>query len=251
MHLLPIVADSSKNLYFALMSERLVSLLTEGGYLPVSFLLNGHGSLLDALKEAKAIGAKEAITYLEPEERDVSFAKENGIGLFLVGRRSPFPEVRSVYTDDKKGGRLAAEYLLGKKAASYMYIGLDGSECSIRRYEGFREALAKKGKECSAVSAQDFTLSGLRDCLLKGKVGIFVYNDEILFNIALMLRRFNLGKAKVELIGYDGISRDYECIGNYPSICFSYKDISRSVYDMLTGKIPDREIVHDVALYRV
>ena len=156
-----------------------------------------------------------------------------------------------MYTDDKKGGRLAAEYLLGKKAASYMYIALDGSECSIRRYEGFREALAKKGKECSSVSAQDFTLSGLRDCLLKGKVGIFVYNDEILFNIALMLRRFNLGKAKVELIGYDGISRDYECIGNYPSICFSYKDISRSVYDMLTGKIADREIVHDVALYRV
>lgn len=251
MHLLPIVADSSKNLYFALMSERLVSLLTEGGYLPVSFLLNGHGSLLDALKEAKAIGAKEAITYLEPEERDVSFAKENGIGLFLVGRRSPFPEVRSVYTDDKKGGRLAAEYLLSKRAASYMYVGLEGSECSVRRYEGFRDTLAKKGKECSLVLVQDFTLSCLRENLGKGKVGLFIYSDEILFNIALMLRRFNLGKAKVELIGYDGISRDYECIGNYPSICFSYKDVSRSVYDMLTGKVTDREIVHDVALYRV
>ncbi len=251
MRLLPIVADSSKNLYFALMSERLVSLLTAGGYIPVSFLLNGHRSLMEALGEAKAIGADKVITYLEPREEDVAYCRDNAVSLFLVGRRSSYPEVRCVYTDDFKGGRLAAEYLLGKRASSYVYAGFKGSECSYRRLEGFRKAIAEKDKEVKEIDASEVTLPFIKQLLQKGRIGMFVYSDEILFNIALMLRRFGIPKEKVELIGYDGISRDYECIGNYPSVCFSYEAISQSVFDMVTGKSGEREVMHDVTLYRV
>lgn len=53
------------------------------------------------------------------------------------------------------------------------------------------------------------------------------------------------------MIGYDGVSRDFEYIGNFPSICFSYEDIAKSVRDIAKGKTEEKEIVHDVSLYRV
>lgn len=251
MKIVSIVADSTKNLYFALMSDKLVSLLTGDGYLVVSYLLNGSRTLFEALTEGNAIGIKECISYLEPTEKDVDYALSNGINLYLVGRRSRFTSVRSVYTDDVKGGRLAAEFLVAKQCESFVYAGLPGSECSVRREQGFAQYLEFKNREYEMVRVEDITLCFLKRKLEKGRLGVFVYSDEVLFNLMLLFKRFRIPKGKIEMIGYDGVSRDFECIGNFPSICFSYDEIAQSVRDMVEGRTKEREIVHNVSLYRV
>lgn len=53
------------------------------------------------------------------------------------------------------------------------------------------------------------------------------------------------------MIGYGGSVGIFECIGNFPSICFSYKDIAKSVRDMVERKTEEKEIVHYFSLYRV
>ena len=82
-------------------------------------------------------------------------------------------------------------------------------------------------------------------------MGLFVLFIRGVINLLLLFKRFRIPKGKIEMIGYDGVSRDFECIGNFPSICSSYEDIAKSVRDMVEGKTEEKEIVHYVSLYRV
>lgn len=51
-------------------------------------------------------------------------------------------------------------------------------------------------------------------------MGLFVLFRQGVINLLLLFKRFQIPYGKIEMIGYDGVSRDFECIGNFPSICF-------------------------------
>lgn len=62
----------------------------------------------------------------------------------LKGLKTP-----SVCNDDQAIGRLAAEHLLARRFESFAFSGYPGEPWSERRFEGFCEALANAGCDCS------------------------------------------------------------------------------------------------------
>ena len=79
------------------------------------------------------------ISFNEFSEKAVEISKINNIPLVLLGRISAFDYVDSIFTDDKKGGNLAFNYLVNESKKKLLYIEESRSEASLRRLAGFQK----------------------------------------------------------------------------------------------------------------
>lgn len=87
--------------------------------------------------------------------------------------------------------------------------------------DGKKVSRRKQGNATANTKRLDISLGYLNNKLEKGWMGLFVLFIRGVINLLLLFKRFRIPKGKIEMIGYDGVSRDFECIGNFPSICFS------------------------------
>lgn len=247
-----IFCDSIRNLYISLMTEKIVYYLTINNITACTFCKFDQNVNINDINKCKTIGIKKIISFLEVSNEVINYAHEIGISVFIIGRKLDNENCSCVYTNDFKGGYLAAEYLIKNGAKEFTYIGFENNECSIRRFQGFQKKIFEEFGEIEIKELFDYQLKrNVFNDILGQQKGIFIYCDELLMNFVAALKRNNFEFNSNTIIGYDGISRFFEGISSYSSITFNYESIALAVVNMAIGKDATTDKEFDVFVHEV
>jgi LacI family transcriptional regulator len=237
-----LIINNVKNYYFSIMNDRLLYYLREEGYLANIICLYGNAFNTSIVKECIYQRVDMIVTFVEPTKEALELVHINHLPLIMCGRKISKKYCDTLYTDDLKGGALAADYLLRKGAETFIYLHVDGSECSVRRYLGFKRRLAEEKDEFTLkkIRAEDFD-SKIEEIRSYPSLGIFAYNDEHLFILLdkLKQRRFDL--SQIHFIGYDGVCKNMSGTIKIPSIAFDYDAMAHEVVKLIKDKKDENE----------
>lgn len=251
--LIALVINNMKNYYFTIMSEKIMYLLKKEGYSCVIICLYGNSFTSETVKECIYQRVDGIVSFVEPTKESLEFVKLNNIPFLMLGRKIDDDYCDMLYTDDEKGGEIAAKYLVEQNCTNFLYINVGGSECANRRYQGFSNYLRniKKTRKFRKINIEDFDeyISNLNEI---NNLGIFCYNDENAFNILELLDKSNIDKNKIKIIGYDAVSQNINGTLKIPSVGFDYKCIAKTVSYCVTTNLTKREKISmcfDVKLF--
>jgi LacI family transcriptional regulator len=175
-----------------------------------------EASYLDLVRSNQLAGAIYCLgDEMSPILGELNRAVEEGVAVVLV--HSPMPRVPTVCADNRQGGRLAAEHLLGLGHRSIgMVSALPLDEGMADREAGFLDALRDAGlnvdRSSIPVMYGDHQIEGGRRATTEllthhaGLTGIFVLNDLMALGALEAVRA--LGKRipeDVSVVGFDDI----------------------------------------------
>lgn len=251
--LIALVINNISNYYFIHMSEKLMYYLKKDGYVCVLINLFGDKFTSDTVKECIYQRVDGIISFVEPTQESLEFLKLNKLSFLMLGRRIKDDYCEMLYTDDNKGGELAAKYLADKGCKNFVYVNINGSECATRRYKGFIHYLryVHKTTKFKKVNIEDFK-SNLENLRGLEKLGIFCYNDEHAFMVIDILRKNGFDLSQIEIIGYDAISQNLLGTNEIASIGFDYSLIAKTASYCITTNPTEREKIcmcFDVRVY--
>ena len=223
-----LVINNVRNYYFTIINDKLLYYLRAEGYLANIICLYGNDFDAAVVKDCLYQRVDTIITFVEPTKEALELVSMNHTPLIVCGRKVSKKHCDSLYSDDLKGGALAADYLLRKGAKNFVYVNVRGSECSTRRYEGFKRRLASMNPPYSVkkINIEDFD-GRIEELSRYQDLGIFAYNDEHLFIILDKLRQRSIDASPIRFIGYDGICRHISGTIKIPSISFDYDAMVR------------------------
>ena len=111
-----LIFDSFLNPYFAYMGEKLRHKLNEKGFDIIVLNTNEYSKVdEDIIKKIINRKSDAIISFNEIEDKAIELCKLNNIEIILIGRVSSSSMLSFFYTDDLKGGELAATYLFKQK----------------------------------------------------------------------------------------------------------------------------------------
>ena len=251
-----IIIDNILNPYFSIMIEKIIIKLKK--YECYGIIIPIKRNTLNREVVAQCISQRldGIITFVEPKEEAIELANLNKIKMVLLGRVIDDPSVRCIYTDDKKGGMIAGEYLIKRNHKKILYVGYKQIECSNRRLEGLQEAIDRENREndsnieLATISFIDLKRSFVKK-VLEGYDGIFSFNDQIYCQISKIVNKENL---KVDVVGYDALSKRYELASDIVSIDYDYDAMVSEIIKILMGDMKGNEdtsknSMFDVSLY--
>ena len=223
-----LVINNVRNYYFSIINDKLLFYLRAEGYLPSIICLFGNDFDAEIVKDCLYQRIDTIVTFVEPTKEALELASMNHLPVIVCGRKVSKRYCDSLYTDDIKGGGLAADYLIKKGAENFVYINVKGSECSSRRFEGFKNVLSMKKPHCPVkkINIEDFEPK-IDDIMKMPNLGLFAYNDEHLYIVFEKLSQRNLDYSHVRFIGYDGVCEHIFGTIKIPSIAFDYDAIAR------------------------
>lgn len=248
-----LVINNIKNHYYQIINDRLVYHLRNEGYLVNIICLFGNDFDSDIVKECIYERADSIITFVEPTKEALDLVEINHLPLIFCGRKVPKKYGDTLYTDDVKGGKIAADYLIKQGCENFVYINVKGSECSKRRFKGFKDELVSKNPSFSPkkVNIEHFD-EKLNEFINQKNLGIFAYNDEHLYIILDKLESRGIDHSKIKFIGYDDVKKHVLGTKRYPSIGFDYEKIAVECVKLIklerSGKSRHKEICFDVNL---
>jgi LacI family transcriptional regulator len=120
----------------------------------------------------------------------------------------PREDEHCMYTDNLQGGRLAAQYLIGKGVSNPSYIAVDPpAQANADRHTGFSNELVRHGcNEGVTYHAQLSEIDGYRvglDIIAQRKTdGVFCYCDDIAVGVTRAIREHG---ASIRVVGFDGV----------------------------------------------
>ena len=242
--LIALVINNIYNYYFMIMSEKIIYYLKKEGYLCVIISLYGNEFTSETVKECIYQRVDGIVSFVEPTKESLDFVKLNQIPFLMLGRKINDKYCDMIYTDDIEGGKKAAEYLVNKGCKNFLYINVNGSECSQRRYQGFKDYLKLEVKttKYKKVDIENFRLFILDNKNLEN-LGIFCYNDEHAFIVMDTLNSVGVDINKVNIIGYDAVSSNIKGTIKVPSIGFDYNLIAKTASYCITTPFREREKV--------
>ena len=137
-----------------------------------------------------------------------------GIPVVLFNRALADTRLSSVTTDNAKGGRMLADYLVSTGHRSIAYIaGLSGASTQIDREAGFRAGLQAAGQDLCARAEGNFSYPDAQRAARAlfarpdRPDAVFVANDHMAFAVMDVLR-FELGlrvPQDVSVVGFDDV----------------------------------------------
>lgn len=228
-HLIGIIINNIQNFYFTIMSNKLTYYLKKEGYLSVIIPLFGNEFNVDVVKECVYQRVDGIISFVEPTEESLDVVKINKIPFLMLGRQIDDDYCDEIYTDDYEGGKIAAEYLYNNGVKYFIYIGINGSECSERRYSGFKDYIrgSLKTNKYKKIMIECFEkyIPFIKETK---NVGIFCYNDEHYYLVKDILEKHHVKIEDIKFIGYDAINANLEGTMHIPSIGFDYDAIAKA-----------------------
>lgn len=213
-----IVYDNLSNPYYTIMLEKLHRVLAEKGYEAMIFVDHhslGHLSEF-IVKRIIGYGVSGVLTFLVPTNEAKKLLDNNHMPVVLIGRNGDVTNTPSIYSNDRRGGKIAAETLISLNSTNFCYI-TEHAELQINteRLSGFKNALQKNGyklkKENIIVGNLEVNAYETLENLLKTEKidGIFCFSDLIAFNVLNKLNELNYKVPEdINVIGYDNL-KDY------------------------------------------
>lgn len=248
-----LVINNVRNYYFSIMNEKLLYYLREEGYLANIICLYGNAFNTAIVKECIYQRVDKIITFVEPTKEALELVDMNHVPLIVCGRKISKKYCDSLYTDDLKGGALAADYLINKGSKRFIYINVKGSECSTRRYLGFKNRLAVRDPnfQVKKINIEDFD-EAIDQIKNIPDLGIFSYNDEHLFIILDKFKQKNIDASHIHFIGYDAVCKNILGTIKIPSIAFDYDAIAKECVRLIKterdGSEKNKSLCFDVHL---
>jgi DNA-binding LacI/PurR family transcriptional regulator len=186
--------------YHFLLSSARNSLQEQGFYVSVLKRSRVDGLLI--------LGGTQRFTELEIEQLVAS-----RVPIVVVGRVAASPMIGSVSIDNRRGGRLAAEHLLGLGRTSIVHFTTEERRADAdERRQGCEEAIAAAGLAVAWVEKGSITEeSGYRQMgrlLDSGRLpdGLFAYNDRIAVGAMRAARERGLDvPGDLAIVGFDDI----------------------------------------------
>ena len=236
-----IIIDNILNPYFSIMIEKIIVQLKKKECFGIIIPIKRNSLNREVVAQCISQRLDGIITFVEPKEEAIELAKLNRIDMILLGRLIDSPTVKCIYTDDKRGGELAGEYLINKNHRKILYVGYKEIECSNRRLEGLKAAIDKANEnrsneekiELSTLSFLDLSRN-LKKKVLEGFDGIFSFNDQIYCQIYKIAHKEHL---KIEAVGYDALSKRYELMSDVVSIDYDYDAMVSKIIKILMENV--------------
>ncbi len=208
-----VVYDNLTNPYYSIMMDLLNSELEKKEYESMIFVdHHNNGYLSDILaKRILSYRVSGIITFIAPTNEAAKILKNNRIPLVLIGRKCQ--KINSVFSNDYKGGVLAAEKLLEYGGKNFCYITEHGElDINTLRYNGFSDTLNKNNisRESQNVIIGSYE-TNIKDEIIKltssKKIdSIFCFSDLIAFKVISILFDLKITVPKdINVIGYDNL----------------------------------------------
>lgn len=151
-----------------------------------------------------------------PELKTIRELEQRGFPLVVIGRDIASAGVDEVFTDDIKGGALAAEHLISVGRERLLFLNsFSASSAAKMRSEGFMAAARKASTvtKCDEKIVPDFSHDALREFVNEifhdgiAYDGVFCFNDLLAFGVINSLRCMSISVPKdISVVGYDDIS---------------------------------------------
>lgn len=251
--LIAVIYDNLMNPYFSVMTAYLQQSLQKYNYSFLTFTASSPKLGAELFSEILSHNIDGVITFIEPEEGIGELSAQHGVPVLLLGRRSDDRNIDCIYTDDRKGGRLAAEFLLGQGCKKTAFI-TDSMEivCSNDRYEGFREGCGKAFDETRLYTLMQAPLCDvLREALQKEPEtdGIFCFSDLIAFEVCDILQ--SSGRAEVKIVGYDNIREALHIPYRMATVSSDKQKMAENAVEVVMQKITSKSSKRYSKMYDV
>ena len=240
--LIAVVFDNLRNVFFSIMADYIQFCLKERGYTMLT--LSQPKAMLDeeAYMTAASHNVDGIISFIEPEDEISSLIEKYNVPVLLFGRRTEIAGVDYVYTDDVKGGMLAAKKLIEADCRKLLMISeVLSLTCAYDRFQGFKTELEANGLKPDLLirSGLDIEVFGEKISEL-GKNsdypdGIFCFNDMIAFETLFYIEKYNLPSVKI--VGYDNIQEEIKIPKRLTSVGTDKLKLCERAVSVLLNKI--------------
>lgn len=239
--MIAVVYDNPINLYFSFMTAYLHESLKARGYSMLMMVEPVRRLSAEMYLSVLSRNVGGILSFLEPDEEVGKLIDDYGVPVVLVGRRSDLSNVDCVYTDDEKGGRLAAEYLagLGLTKIACFSENLDLT-CARDRFRGFCGALSERGllrEELCFFPDGEGAGTRLERFLKEGEAfdGLFCFSDFFAYEAVCL---FSERGKTVPVVGYDDVREKIPLPAAIPSVGSDKWSIAEIAVEMLLARIP-------------
>lgn len=240
--LIAVIFDNLRNVYFSIMADYIQFCLKERGYTMLT--LSQQKAKLDeeSYMTATSHNVDGIISFIEPESEITSLIEKYRVPVLLFGRRTEIAGVDYVYTDDEKGGALAAEKLINSGCRNLLMISeVLSLTCAYDRFCGFKNAAERGGLTTDLLIRSGLGVDEFGEKLAALKQenkypdGIFCFNDMIAFETLFYIEKYNLPPVKI--VGYDNIQEEIKIPKRLTSIGTDKLDLCEKAISVLLNKV--------------
>ena len=256
------VGSNFTNSYFTIMCNELLNYIDESKYNFNLIIINKNQLEEEDIKRCILQRVDGIISFLEISQEIANIAALYNIPIVTVGRELNVQKIDNIYTDDFKGGRIAADYLLNEKLCrTPCFLTFKGVECSKRRQEGFMSIANELGVKVDVVELNSPNELKVEEFYDKYD-SIFCFNDELayllLYNVAIVSEEINDKFKDVHIVGYDALAHRIRGLKRITSINSNYHAIAEYTMNLMQDRIENRnkpikeyfKKCFDVTLYR-
>lgn len=242
--MIAVVYDDPINLYFSFMVAYLHESLKKRGYSMLMMMEPVRSFSEELYLSVLSRNVDGILSFIQPEEELGGAIEAYGVPVVLVGRRSDVKNVDCIYTDDVKGGRIAAAYLADKglKRIAFFSEDLDLT-CARDRFEGYRAELrARKlyDEELCLFLGGDPPKECWEKFLDTGVEfdGVFCFSDLLACETVCRLKERCI---ELPVVGYDDVRENIPIPASFPSVGSDKRGIAEASVGFLLDRICERE----------
>ncbi len=238
--LIVIIYDHLVNVYFSIMIDYLQGFFKAHNYSILMFSLAEHRLDSTAYKFAVSQGAVGIVSFLEPDAEVAALPDGFGIPILLFGRRTEFASVDYLRTDDEKGGKLAAGYLIGKGCRRAVYVSTPlAVTCAQDRYAGFCGEWARAGRE-QAPAVIEMTDGWERRFLAlfggeDAPDGVFCFSDMLAFDAVCLMEKS--GIRNVPVVSFDNVQEEVRIPNRLVSVGTDKRAMAARAAEVLISRV--------------
>jgi len=247
--LVGMIASRMSNPHRAGQIDALAKRLVREGFRPMLFCIDegmDAGQLLSILLNYQVSGV--VITSDAPPVEICEECARMRVPLALVDRADDLPFVDRIIGDNKKGGRLAAQTLIGAGRRRLMVLQPDIVVFSVKeRISAFMERATEDGLEVEilAVGTHEYESGSAAAPYILARrdqgLGVFCPTDIIALGLLDALRsRYGVSiPGELSLIGYDDIPQAAWAFADLTTIKQSVEEFAKVTVDVLKARIDD------------
>ncbi|MBR6427838.1 MAG: LacI family DNA-binding transcriptional regulator [Clostridia bacterium] len=234
----------------------------QNGYAPIIFNTNENEEIESSAIMAALRKRVDGILLCPAQHNkdNLRLLQKRKVPFVLFGRFFESEDTSYVCSDDVKGGRLAAEYLLNIGCRNPVYIGTEEYlECSVNRLRGIKEAFAAEGlsfPESRVIRTSSESGYGMETCeklsLFPETVdSIIVFSDTVAFDIRYHLLNLKSDLAVLPVISFDMTHSYYPLPFHHISIGMKGDGLASESFRILMNRISDPESPNEHVLIDV
>ena len=232
-----VLYNSLVNPYYSVVTSNIHKVLKKDNYQLMIFQSESDLFETDVYLDIVSRRVDGIITFLRPSIETAIQTNNNKTPVVLVGREGEDLGVDSVYTDDKKGARLVAEYMYEKGHRKVGYVGYTKDlKNDYLRSSSFKEYYQSKGIDISddVMFINGFGVESYYAHINKSQLtAVFCFNDMLAHQL---MKEYD---HKLLIIGFDNIDEHIGYEKRFMSVDSDKKLLAELAVSFLKGRIRD------------